>query len=182
MGVRMESIQPGNILRIESRKHDGAFHRSWKRSVVLDAGEPLLLANRDVEVTESDGREWISKGLALCQFHRNRWFNTIILLDSAGSHRFYCNIASPCSLEEDRLLYTDYDLDLLVESDLSYRWLDFDEFEQNRHRQGYPAEVVRLVTEAVTELETRVTEGREPFTSDFVQRGYDLFLSHEKQL
>lgn len=178
----MRTIQPGDILRIESRKHDGTFHRSWKRSVVLDTGEPLLLANKNVEVTESDGRKWVSEGLALCQFHRNRWFNTIVLYSPSGSYRFYCNIASPCLLEGDRLLYTDYDLDLLIESDLSHRWLDRDEYEKNRHRHGYPGEVTRRVAEAVAELETLVTEGREPFTSGFVQTGYHLFLSYEKQL
>ncbi|GGA50743.1 UPF0374 protein YgaC [Kroppenstedtia guangzhouensis] len=178
----MKSIRAGEILRIESRKHGGAFHRSWKRSVVLDPGEPLLLANRDVEVTESDGHKWFSKGLALCQFHRNHWFNTIIMIDTTGSHRFYCNIASPCSLESHGLVYTDYDLDLLVEPDLTYRWLDRDDYERNRSRLGYSREITQRVEEAVSQLEHLVTEGKEPFTSGFVQKGVHRFLSYEKQL
>ncbi|MFD1428132.1 protein associated with RNAse G/E [Kroppenstedtia sanguinis] len=178
----MQTIRAGDILRIESRKHGGLFHRSWKRSVVLDPGEPLLLANRNVEVTESDGRKWLSKELALCQFHRNHWFNTIIRIDPTGSHHFYCNIASPYSLERQGLVYTDYDLDLWVEPDRTTRWLDRDEYEINRRRLGYSREVTHHVEAAVAELEHLVATGSEPFTSGFVQKGVHLFLSYEKQL
>jgi uncharacterized protein len=174
-------LTKGQIIRIESIKHDGSFHRSWDRSVVLeDRGDSILLANKDVKVTEKDGHTWISHGLAVCQFHRKRWFNTILLFDGKKFQRFYCNIASPVQIAGLCLKYVDYDLDLVADSDLRYRWLDREEFEINRKQMQYPPQVIREVSRAVRELERRVREGSEPFTQRFVEKGHHLF-SHMDQ-
>ncbi|WP_169713738.1 DUF402 domain-containing protein [Paludifilum halophilum] len=178
----MDFPKPGDILRIESYKHDGTLHRTWKRSVVLDGSDSLLLANKDVEVMEADGRRWISEGLAVCQFHRKHWFNTILLFGSEGFHRYYCNIASPYRYENGKLVYIDYDLDLIADKHGYYRWMDTDEFEKNRCRMNYPIEVLDRVEEAVSELERRVRTCTHPFHPDFVQAGYYLFLTYAKQL
>ncbi|SMO76048.1 DUF402 domain-containing protein [Melghirimyces algeriensis] len=177
------SVRAGDIIQIESRKHSGVFHRSWERSIVLNCtDQSLLVANRDVGVTEADGRKWVSKGLALCQFHRNEWFNTILLFSSDGFYRFYCNIAAPFIIENQRLIYTDYDLDLLVEADGSYRWLDQDEFEKNRRLYRYPPHIVTNVMAGVEKLEFNVKNQKDPFNTEFVTNGYHLYLSREHQL
>ncbi|PTX60739.1 hypothetical protein C8P63_10848 [Melghirimyces profundicolus] len=175
-------VQPKDHIRIISRKHDGSFHRSWERSVVLTVGSSLRVANRDVKVTESDGRTWISEGLAVCQFHRNKWFNTILLFSPEGSHRFYCNLASPFEMEDGNLVYIDYDLDLLVEPGGNFRWLDWDEFLKNRRLYGYPSDVVKKVLDAASELEYRAENGKEPFTPGFVENSYYLYLSYANQV
>ncbi|MFC4077679.1 DUF402 domain-containing protein [Salinithrix halophila] len=178
----MKECKTGDILRIESYKHNGKLHRTWERSIVLEGGDPLLLANRNVRVTEADGRQWISRNLAICQFHRTKWFNTIVLFNFRKKYRWYCNIASPCRLEAERLIYTDYDLDLSVDETGKARWLDRNEFEENRRRMAYPQHVIREVKRAAAELDDRFRAGREPFTPAFVQAGYHRYLSYEKQL
>ncbi|WP_176391787.1 DUF402 domain-containing protein [Marininema halotolerans] len=176
-------MKVGEFLRIDSFKHDGGFHRSWNRSLVLDAGEPLLLANHNVHVTEEDGSMWISKGLAICQFHRTRWFNTIVIFNGDNKNpQYYCNIASPCHLEGKRLVYVDYDLDLMVDGTGCARWLDQGEYEVNRHKMNYPEEVVCQVENAQAELQTLFSEGRDPFNSTFVQAGIHRYLPFEKVL
>ncbi|MDA8352858.1 MAG: DUF402 domain-containing protein [Firmicutes bacterium] len=175
-------VRPGDRIRIESRKYDGGFHRSWLQSVVLKTQDPLLVANRDVQVTESDGSQWFTKGLAICQFHRDEWFNTIVLFDARGSYRFYCNLASPYTWQQGVLVYTDFDLDLLVEADGSYRWLDREEFEQNRRLYSYPPQLVKRIREAALQLEERVRSGEAPFTPGFVRTGYHLYLSYKNYL
>ncbi|WP_309865002.1 DUF402 domain-containing protein [Desmospora profundinema] len=171
-------IQAGDWIRIESRKHDGSFHRAWKRSRVLRVtSREILVANRDVEVEESDGRQRISPGLALCQFHRNKWYNTILLYDEAGSHRWYCNIASPFRWSGRTLIYTDYDWDLTVDSTRKFRWLDREEFTRNSVRYSYPASVRSCVEKARKELSQRLQKGQSPFTSSFVEEGYHQYLS-----
>lgn len=170
-------MNKGDIVRIESWKHDGSLHRVWKKSVVLFPGEPLILANLDVEVVESDGREWVSPGLAICQFHRNEWFHTILLFDEQEKPcQYYTNIASPCRIENGVISYIDYDLDMIADVDLRYRWVDQDEFEANRRKMNYPIEVVCQVERAVKRLEERVRRREAPFTPSFVRKWYHQFL------
>ncbi|SDW79508.1 hypothetical protein SAMN05444487_106120 [Marininema mesophilum] len=177
------AVRAGEILRIESYKHDGSFHRSWDRSVVLEGGEPLLLANRDVHVTDGSGEKWISKSLAICQFHRTRWYNTIVIFNGYGRNpRYYCNIASPCRLEGKCLVYVDYDLDLAVDEMGCAQWLDRKEFAANRRKMDYPDEVVNQVEKAEAELNKCFSEGRGPFTSSFIQAGVHRYLPFEKEL
>ena len=45
-------------------------------------------------------------------YYKHRWFNIIGIIRSEGIH-YYCNIASPCIVEDDVIKYIDYDLDLV---------------------------------------------------------------------
>ncbi|PTM56448.1 DUF402 domain-containing protein [Desmospora activa] len=174
-------VKAGDWIHIESRKHDGSFHRAWKQSLVLEVTPTeILVANEDVEVTESDGHSRISSGLAICQFYRNKWYNIILLFDASNFNHWYCNIASPFRLSGNSLIYTDYDWDLSVDVTGGYHWLDQEEFEQNCVRHAYPYGVKRNVEEARTELESRWREGKKPFTSSFVESGYHRYLLWKK--
>lgn len=176
-------IKAGDWIGIESRKHDGSFHRAWKRSLVLEVtSSDILVANEDVEVIESDGHLRKSPGLALCQFYRNKWYNIILLFDAFASYRWYCNIASPFRLRGNTLIYTDYDWDFAVEISGEYRWLDGEEFEQNALRYSYPPFVRERVQEARSELENRLQNGEKPFTSSFVEEGYHRYLLWKKSI
>lgn len=176
------ALKKGDVVRIESRKHDGSLHRVWKKSVVLSPGEPLILANHDVEVVESDGQEWVSPGLAICQFHRNEWFHTILLFDEREKPcQYYTNIASPCRIENGVISYIDYDLDMIVDIDFRYRWVDQDEFEANRRKMDYPKDVVYEVERAVKRLEERVRRREAPFTPSFVRKWYHQYLLFKKK-
>ena len=44
--------EEGAVIRIESYKHGERLHRAWKKSLVLEKGEPLVIANYNVEVVE----------------------------------------------------------------------------------------------------------------------------------
>ncbi|WP_164491586.1 DUF402 domain-containing protein [Staphylospora marina] len=162
------NLKQGDTIRIESFKHGGTFHRAWKESVILRPEDPLILANHDAEVIEKDGRERIFPGLAVCHFSRRDWFHTVVLFD--GEYRlkqYYCNIASPFWLEGKTLRYVDYDLDLVAEPDLTFRWLDEDEFSANRILYGYPDDLVRRIHDARNRLEERIRGREEPFGPGF---------------
>jgi uncharacterized protein len=45
---------------------------------------------------------------------------------------YYCNIASPFIMEQKTIKYIDYDLDIKVFADGSYKILDLKEFNRNR--------------------------------------------------
>lgn len=175
-------VKSGKVLSIVSFKHNGAFHRSWSRSVVLDPGEPLLLANRNVEVLESNGERWVTEGLAICQFYRYKWFNIILLMEKDRLQRYYCNIASPIQIDKGTLTYVDYDLDLIVDPSLNYTWLDEEEYQHNQKRMAYPEKLAQQIRQAASELERKVQLHQPPFHPEFVRQGYHQYLQYEKQL
>lgn len=171
----------GSSIRIESYKHDRSLHRAWKQSVILDEKDPFIVANCGTEVTENDGKTWITSELAICQFHRAEWFHTIILFKDKSNYNYYCNIASPYRIDKGILSYIDYDLDLVVDADGNFKWLDYDEFMENKVRYKYPASVLAEIEKAVTRLEERVQKRFDPFNSRFAHLWYHRFLSIQKK-
>jgi protein associated with RNAse G/E len=174
--------EEGAVIRIESYKHDGRLHRAWKKSVVLKKGEPLIIANYNVEVVEADGREWVFPGLTVGSFHRSAWFHTLVVYGEEGNHRFYTHIASPYRYRDGVLSYIDYDLDLVAEADRMGLWVDQEEFDQNRIRYSYPDEVIQKVEEAVGRVGSLIRSREEPFTSEWVDRWYHRFQSYKSRL
>jgi protein associated with RNAse G/E len=173
-------LEKGDLIRIESLKYGGRLHRIWKGSVVLRAGDPLVLANFNAEVVERDGKEWIFPGLAVCFFSATRWYHTVMLYDDTFHLKeYYCHIASPCRFDgkTKTLSFTDFDLDLIARPDLSFRWVDQDEFEANRIRYSYPKDVVSRIETAKKELERAIRRNEEPFAPEFAEFWYHQFLS-----
>ncbi len=175
----MQMVCPNKMpkVRIESYKHNGTLHRAWKESFVLKDGEPFILANHGTEVTEQDGKTWVTSELAICQFHRNRWFHTIILFKEDINYSYYCNIASPFKVERGVLSYIDYDLDLVVDMDGNMKWLDHAEFMENKIRYSYSEKILEEIAMAASQLEDWVRKGLDPFNPSFVSYWYHRFLS-----
>ena len=74
----MNSLKIGNKYSIHSYKHDGTLHRSWDEAVLLDIFDDYLVCGNDkTVVTESDGRTWKTKELAVLYFYKDKWFNII---------------------------------------------------------------------------------------------------------
>ena len=53
-------------------------------------------------------------------FYKDRWFNIIEQLKDYGIY-FYCNIATPYIIDEKVIKYIDYDLDLRVFPNVSFK-------------------------------------------------------------
>jgi protein associated with RNAse G/E len=178
------SLQKGDIIRIESWKYGHLPHRFWEKSVLLHIGEPLLLANEDVQVVESDGSEWVFPGIAICYFSKYYWFNVILLYDKDPQLKsYYCNIASPYQLDayQKTLSYVDYDLDLTAEVNLNFRWVDLEEYEHNSERYKYPSRIRQLVAHAQEQLEAIIRRREEPFTPEFAEYWYHQYISLKRR-
>ena len=128
----------GKKFIIQSYKHDGSIHRSWDEAVLLDETDDyLVFGNNKTKVTESDGRSWNTKEEAILYFYKNNWFNIIGQLKKDGIY-YYCNIASPFILEDGAIKYIDYDLDLRVFPNGTYKVLDKGEYKYHKSRMNYP--------------------------------------------
>lgn len=164
------SVQIGDRIRIESFKHGNRLHRIWKASTVLKLGEPIIVANHNPEVIEADETQHTYPGLAICLFSQIHWFHPVIIFDAKNRiEKFYIDIASPYQWDRQRrtIQYVDYDLDLIVQPDFSYVWVDEEEYEYHQTLYQYPNDVKRKIAEVKPQLEEKVENQEEPFTLAF---------------
>ncbi|MFC4769266.1 DUF402 domain-containing protein [Effusibacillus consociatus] len=148
-----------------SIKHDGFAHRSWDAAVVLEE-EPLRLAiSPHTPVRNSDGSVWTSDYEVEAYFHPEYWFNAFLLKKSDGSE-WYCNVAAPplFNKKKNEVHFVDYDLDVYVYADGSFKVLDRDEYEENAQRMRYSEEIRDKVEEGLRQLLQAISERREPFS------------------
>ncbi len=55
----MKLPKEGDFITIQSYKHDGSLHRTWRDTMVLKTTENAIIGVNDhTLVTESDGRRW----------------------------------------------------------------------------------------------------------------------------
>lgn len=75
----------GEFVTIQSYKHDGHLHRTWRDTMVLKTSEYSLIGVNDhTLVTESDGRRWVTREPAIVYFHKKYWFNIIAMIREKG--------------------------------------------------------------------------------------------------
>ena len=91
----MKLLKEGDFITIQSYKHDGSLHRTWRDTMVLKTTENAIIGVNDhTLVTESDGRRWVTREPAIVYFHKKYWFNIIAMIRDNGIS-YYCNMASP---------------------------------------------------------------------------------------
>ena len=77
--------------------------------------------------------------------------------------RYYCNIVLPPRLNDDKLRFTDLDLDMLIDPNGRAQLLDVAEFETNKQVMSYPPDIETLAWSAVAEVERMAQFGMMPF-------------------
>lgn len=175
---RMVTPGAGSKMQIQSYKHNGQLHRIWENSTVLKATETIVIgANDRTQVTESDGRTWVTREPAICYFHAKHWFNIIGMLRDDGIH-YYCNISSPFVYDDEALKYIDYDLDVKVYPDMTYDLLDEDEYEDHRQKMNYPVVLDRILHNNIEYLLRWVRQRKGPFAPDFIDGWYERYLTY----
>ena len=177
----MEKYKLGDRLNIHSYKHDSTFHRSWDEATFLaENNEYMIFANYKTLVIESDGRTWRTKEPAIMFFSKNSWFNIIGQIKKTGIY-YYCNIASPFIIEEDTIKYIDYDLDLRVFPDGSFKVLDRGEYQYHKKKMNYSNEIDKILKRELTELINKVRNKEYPFNQETINLYYDDYKKLKKE-
>ncbi|MFW5794927.1 MAG: DUF402 domain-containing protein, partial [Bacillota bacterium] len=136
IGEIME-INIGDNIIIHSYKHDKTLHRIWKNETIIDNNKNcIVVANKRTRVIESNGRYWHTREPSVSFFFKDHWYNIIAIL-KRKKITFYCNLASPVLVDEEAIKYIDYDLDLRVDSDFSYKVVDIYEFKTHSKKMDY---------------------------------------------
>lgn len=161
-------FKEGQILSIHAYKHNGDLYRSWDKSIVLENTEDyLVLVNEHVTITEINGRKWTTVDPAIWLFFPNQWYNIICMIRNDGIH-YYCNIASPFILDCQTIKYIDYDLDIKVFPNRTYKLLDLKEFKTNRRIWKYPIPLQNTLWQNINKLKKDVRKQQSYLFNDEV--------------
>ena len=178
--MKDEKLIIGKKYEIHAYKHDGKIHRSWDEAVLLEINNDyLVFGNEKTKVTESDGRTWRTKEPAVLYFFYKNWYNIIGQYKKNGIY-YYCNIASPIIIEEDTIKYVDYDLDLRVFPDGSFKVLDRGEYKYHKKLMHYSNEIDLILKSELTNLINMVRRKELAFTPGAIEN-YNEFYKKIKQ-
>jgi protein associated with RNAse G/E len=140
-------------VKIISTKHNGSIHRSWDSAWVRSVQQPVLFIPANTQVNNPDGSVWSSSYDVEAHFYHESWFNVFTLLKKEGVE-WYCNIAGPPTWNKasGELWFVDYDLDVYVYADGSYKVLDREEYVQHARMMQYPDTVKSRIEAGLEEL------------------------------
>jgi len=159
----LEQLKIGTKYKIRCYKHDSTFHREWDEAVILDETDDYIVCgNYKTKVVESNGHSYRTKEPAILYFYKHNWYNVIAQLKPFGLF-YYCNIASPYVIDNDTIKYIDYDLDLRVFPDRSYKVLDRNEYKYHRRIMHYPKEICLIIENELNDLIVKKKNGVEGF-------------------
>ena len=178
--MNIEKLEIGRKYEIHGYKHDGKIHRSWDEAVLLEIHDDhLIFGNEKTKVTESDGRTWRTKEPAVLYFFYKQWYNIIGQYKKNGIY-YYCNMASPIIIEENTIKYIDYDLDLRVFPDGSFKVLDRGEYKYHKSIMNYPEKIDAILKEELTNLINLVRTKQGPFSPEAIEKYCEIYKNIEK--
>ncbi len=173
--MNIEELEIGKRYGIHAYKHDGSIHRAWDEAVLLEIHDDyLIFGNEKTKVTESDGRTWRTKEPAVLFFFTKDWYNIIGQYKKTGIY-YYCNMASPFIIEENTIKYIDYDLDLRVFPDGSFKVLDRGEYKYHKKLMHYDDIIDTILKSELTELINMVREKKDAFNKEIVEKYCALY-------
>jgi protein associated with RNAse G/E len=136
-------------------KFDGTERRTWPARVAKHDGPLIVLDAVFDEEIQHDLLGTIALGTVSKEYYwLDRWYNVFRF-----NERFYCNITQPPELKAGVLSYVDLDIDVLVESDFSYKVLDEEDFEN----YAYPTDLKEKARQSLDELVGLVETRSFPF-------------------
>jgi protein associated with RNAse G/E len=153
------------VVRITSTKWDGTAHRDNDAEYLGDDqyGQWFWMPDQTL-VTTSNGIYHATPGLRL--FPAGTWWSAFFVpphLAAGRPEQWYVDVATPATRDGDVITFVDLDLDVERLDRGVVTILDRDEFDENRVRLGYPADVVARAVATADEVAEWMQSGREPF-------------------
>ena len=176
-----ENIKIGDIYEIHCYKHNGKIDRISGEAIVLeDNDDYLVCANNKVKLTENDGRSHRTKEIAILFFYKKNWYNILAQLKKYGLF-YYCNIASPFVIDGNIIKYIDYDLDLRIFPDGTFKVLDKNEYRYHKITMKYSDEIDLIVQNSLNELIKLKETNEVPFKKNVIEYYYNMYKKLTKE-
>lgn len=149
----MKKLEKGDKLQIQCYKHDGKRpHKAWDEAILLDIKDDYIVFGNDhALVTKAKGGAWRTKEPAVIYFFKDKWYNIIAQIKK-DCIAYYCNIASPIVIEDNTIKYIDYDLDLRIFPNGSFKILDRNEYNYHKKVMNYSDKLDRVIKFSLSEL------------------------------
>src|SRR5699024_12281957 len=96
-------------------------------------------------------------------FSLKGWFTAAMESYKGSVVSYYCNVAKPAILKNNKLTFVDLDLDLEQRKNKDWEVLDLEEFEENSIKYQYPTELKGEAVRALARLEDKVKKGEYHF-------------------
>ena len=168
-------MKVGDKLTIHCYKHNGKIDRISGEAIVLDeTDEYLVCANNKVKLIENDGRSHRTKEIAILFFYKKEWYNILAQLKKYGLF-YYCNIASPYIIENNTIKYIDYDLDLRIFPDGTFKVLDKNEYRYHKITMRYSEEIDIIVQDSLNKLIENKNINAFPFKKEVIEHYYKIY-------
>ena len=160
---------------IHCYKHNGKIDRISGEAIVLDeTDEYLVCANNKVKLIENDGRSHRTKEIAILFFYKKEWYNILAQLKKYGLF-YYCNIASPYIIDGNIIKYIDYDLDLRIFPDGTFKVLDKNEYRYHKITMRYSEEIDIIVQDSLNKLIENKSINAFPFKKEVIEHYYKIY-------
>lgn len=173
-------MRKGQKYKIHGYKHNGKLYKIWDEAILLDeTDEYYVFGNRNTKVTKLYGKSWRTKETAILFYFKNNWYNIIAQLKHNGIY-YYCNIASPIIIDGKIIKFIDYDLDLRIFPDGTYKILDKSEYEYHKKLMNYPKKLQDIINYKLQELINRYNNKEVPFNEEIIktyEKRYNFFRS-----
>ena len=172
----MDGIKVGDKLEIHCYKHNGCLYSQSDGAVLLDdCEEYMVFGNNRATIIDDDGTVWYTKEPAILFFFKDRWFNVIGQLKQYGIY-FYCNIATPFLISDGVIKYIDYDLDLRVFPNGSFKILDRMEYKYHKKQMNYSNRLDFVLRYELGNLIEIVRKKEFPFDKSVIENYYKKYL------
>ena len=89
-------------------------------------------------------------------------------------------MASPFIIEDNAIKYIDYDLDLRVFNDNSYKILDKSEYKYHKTKMEYPEEIDVILKRELNDLIKMAEKKEGPFNRENIKKKLDIYNSLKK--
>ena len=135
-------MKPGDVITVRVLHADGQCYRSWQADVEEASANCIVtLFHPGCIVNDARDGLWKSPWHIRTYYWLNRPYNLLEIYDPAGLlEQIYVNVASLPVLENNALVFTDYELDVSLPIGQPARVVDEDEFATAITNYGYSPE------------------------------------------
>ena len=173
-------MKKGEVYKIHGYKHNGKLYKVWDKATLLDETDDYyVFGNKNTKVTKTFGKSWYTKETAILFYFKKNWYNVVAQLKKNGIF-YYCNIASPSIIDDKVIKFIDYDLDLRIYPDKTYKILDRMEFNEHKKEMKYPYDLQKILNVKLKELIERYKNNEIPFSSDVINEYEKQFNNYNK--
>ena len=171
----MSSLK-GKWIEVQGYKHDGGMHRIWDPIYVVNEEDDFVITcSKTTKVIEHNFRMWNTKEPAIMIFSFFFWWNVIAMLKSIGIV-YYVNLASPIIIDNMKIKYIDYDLDLKLFPNNKIKLIDVREYDLHRKLYNYGEDIDKILRFNMKEIKELMENKKFPFNDEIIKNYYHQFL------